>query len=53
MKEVTHCKVIGWEAVTAQHRVLVTDWEVKRGKKTNQNINLIKDQLVEIERREP
>ena len=33
LKEVIHCKVINGEAVTAQHRVLVMDWEIQRGKK--------------------
>ena len=33
LKEVINCKVINGEAVAAQHRVLVMDWEIQRGKK--------------------
>ena len=33
LKEVINCKVINGEAVAAQHRVVVTDWEIQRGKK--------------------
>ena len=33
LKEVIHCKVINGEAVAAQHRVVVMDWEIQRGKK--------------------
>ena len=33
LKEVINCKVINGEAVAAQHRVLVIDWEIQRGKK--------------------
>ena len=33
LKEVINCKVISGEAVAAHHRVLVTDWEIQRGKK--------------------
>ena len=28
LHEVINCKVINWEAVAAQHRVLVMDWEI-------------------------
>ena len=28
-----HCRVINGEALTAQHRSLVVDWEIQRGKK--------------------
>ena len=33
LKEVIHCKVINGEAVARQHRVLVMDWTIQRGKK--------------------
>ena len=33
LKEVINCKVINGEEVAAQHRVLVIDWEIQRGKK--------------------
>ena len=33
LKEVINCKVINGEAVAAQHRVVVMDWEIQRGKK--------------------
>ena len=34
LKEVINCKVINWEAVAAQHiMMLVMDWEIQRGKK--------------------
>ena len=33
LKEVINCKVINGEAVAAQHRVLVMDWDIQRGKK--------------------
>ena len=33
LKEVINCKVINGEAVAAQHRVLVIDWDIQRGKK--------------------
>ena len=33
LKDVLNCKVINGEAVAAQHRVLVMDWEIQRGKK--------------------
>ena len=33
LKEVINCKVINGEAVSAQHRVVVMDWEIQRGKK--------------------
>ena len=33
LKEVINCKVINGEEVAAQHRVLVMDWEIQRGKK--------------------
>ena len=32
-KEVMNCKVINGEAVAAQHRVLVMEWEIQWGKK--------------------
>ena len=32
LTEVINCKVINGEAVAAQHRVLVMDWEIQRGK---------------------
>ena len=31
LKKVITCKVINGEAVAAQHRVLVMDWEFQRG----------------------
>ena len=33
LKEVINCKVIDGEAVAPQHRVLVMDWYIQRGKK--------------------
>ena len=33
LKEMINCKVINGEAVAAQHRLLVMDWEIQRGKK--------------------
>ncbi len=33
LTEVINFKVINGEAVAAQHRVLVMDWEIQRGKK--------------------
>ena len=33
LKEVINCKVINGEAMAAQHRVLVMDWKIQRGKK--------------------
>ena len=33
LNEVINCKVINGEAVAAQHRVVVMDWEIQRGKK--------------------
>ena len=33
LKEMIHCKVNNGEAVAAQHRVLVMDWEIQQGKK--------------------
>ena len=33
LKEVIHCKVVNEEAVAAQHRVLVMNWEIQGGKK--------------------
>ncbi len=33
LKEVINCKVINGEAVAAQHRMVVMDWEIQRGKK--------------------
>ena len=33
MKKLIHCKVVNGEAVEAQHRVLVMDWEMQWGKK--------------------
>ena len=33
IKEVINCKVINGEALAAQHRVLVMDWDIQRGKK--------------------
>ena len=37
LKEVINCKVINGEAVTALHRVLVMDWEIKLIRRENQN----------------
>ena len=33
LKEVINCKVINRDAVAAQHRVVVMEWEIQRGKK--------------------
>ena len=51
LKEMINCKVINGEAVAAQHRLLVMDWEIQRGKKEETRTGNTNDKVVEIKGR--